>query len=440
MQTGASTTTTAGHNLKKLILPLLIGTLSVLLAVIILVFFNPLKGLFDDVFVEQDDETLGDVGFKLIWRDSENSEYRTAADTPVKMVERYFECFYTALGDKEADCTQALSNLYASSCEDLVYDLAALSSCAMRLEGSAVDLGMKSVNVHLWLKNIVPVGNDGYIITVRQSAEIIFGSLKGISSGEGIYDHTFVFEKYSGNWYITSHECGQGVWGYGQKVMNTLCGSGSPSYDMLREKLKDFRKVLPSKISAVSDLIMVKGYGALPEVQQPYNREGAMEYAKRWSNAIDETRNTEIWNDYDDDSVNFVSQCIFGGIGKMDVEGKNKWKWFDPKIDLESSDSGCSNSWFKAESFWAYCTENDHRGVCCLAGAAGGQLEKGDVVQLMLNGTAVSQVIVTDVVTDVRKNTLELLVTGHDNEYVNFPLSLIPCDSVRFIKVVGWND
>ena len=58
----------------------------------------------------------------------------------------------------------------------------------------------------------------------------------------------------------------------------------------------------------------------------------------------------------------------------------------------------------------------------------------------MMNGEAFSQVIVTDVVTDVRKNTLDFLVTGHDSEYVNFPLSLIPCDSVRFIKIVGWND
>ena len=411
-----------------------------LLAISLLVFFNPLQNFFDGVFVQQEEEPLGDVGFNLIWRESESSEYLTAAAIPVKMTERYFECFYTALGDKNADCTQTLSNLYGSSCEDLVYDLAALSSCAMRLKGSAIDLSMKSVNVHLWLKNIVPIGNDGYIISLKQSAEIVFNSLKGISSGEGIYDHTFIFEKYSGNWYITSHECSHGVWSYGVKAMNALCGSGSPSYDLLRERLKDFRKVLPSKISGLSDLITVKGYGALPAVQQPYNREGAVEYAHRWSNAIDEMRNTELWKDYDDDSVNFVSQCIYAGIDKMDVEGKNKWKWFDPKIDLESSDSGCSNSWFKAESFWIYCTENDHRGVCCLAGAAGGQLEKGDVIQLMMNGSAFSQVIVTDVVTDVNKNTLDFLVTGHDDEYVNYPLSLIPCDSARFIKVVGWND
>lgn len=427
--------------MKKLIIPVLIGTVAVLLAIAAIAFFNPFGEYFDKVFVPQEDPPLGNIGYSCIWRNSENASYSEAAAVPVKMAERYFECFYTALGDKKADCVQALSDLYASDCEDMIYDLAALYSNEMRLKGSSADLGIKTAAVHLWLKSIVPVGNNGFIISLRQSAEIIFDRLKGISSGEGIYEHTFVMEKYSGQWYITSHECGGGIWSYSVKAMNSLCGSGSPSYELLREKLGDFRKVLPSKINAVSGLITVKGYdSALPSVKRDYDREGAVEYAFRWSNALDLTRNTDSWQDYENDSVNFVSQCIFAGIGKMDTEGKNKWKWFGPKVDLESSDSGCSNSWFKPESFWIYCTENDHRGVCCLGGAAGGQLEKGDAVQLMMNGEAFSQVIVTDVVTDVRKNTLDFLVTGHDSEYVNFPLSLIPCDSVRFIKIVGWND
>lgn len=409
------------------------------MAVAMIILFNPFQNFFDKMFVQQDEPPLGNVGYNCIWRDAEKSEYSAAAATPIKMVEQFFECFYSALGDKNAECSKTLTSLYADSCEDLVYDLAALGSCEMRLKGAAIDLSIKSATVHLWLKNIVPIGSEGYIISLRQSAEIVFKNLKGISSGEGIYEHTFIIEKYSGIWYITSHECNRGAWDYGYKAMTSLCGS-NPSYELLAEKLKDYRKVLPSKIDNISELITVKGYGTLPAAEQEYNREGAVEYALRWSNALDKIRNTSPWQDYEDDSVNFVSQCIFAGIGKMDTEGKNKWKWFDAKINLETSDSGCSNSWFKADSFWIYCTENDHKGVCCLGGAAGGQLEKGDVVQLMMNDRVFSQVIITDVVTDVHKNTLDFLVTGHDSEYVNFPLSLIPCDSVRFIKIVGWND
>lgn len=427
--------------MKKIIIFILIGVVAVLLAVAAIAFFNPFQKYFDKVFVPQEEPPLGNAGCSCIWRSSDNASYSAAAEIPIKMTERYFECFYTALGDKNADCLQALSELYASGCRDMVYDLAALYSNEMRLKGSSADLSIKSAAVHLWLKNIVPVGNNGFIISLKQSAEIVFDKMKGITSGEGIYEHTFVMEKYSGQWYITSHECGGGVWSYSVKAMNSICGSSNPSYDLLREKLGDFRRVLPTKIKAVSRLITVKGYdSALPSVQQEYGREGAVEYAFKWSSALDLTRNTDSWQDYEEDGTNFVSQCIFAGIGKMDTEGKSKWKWFDPKIDLESSDSGCSNSWFKPESFWIYCTENDHRGVCCLGGAAGGQLEKGDVVQLMMSDKVFSQVIVTDVVTDVSKNTLDFLVTGHDSEYVNFPLSLIPCDSVRFIKILGWND
>ena len=70
---------------------------------------------------------------------------------------------------------------------------------------------------------------------------------------------------------------------------------------------------------------------------------------------------------------------------------------------------------------------------------SGGQLEKGDIVQLMSGDSAFASVVVTDVVTDVSGNKLDFLVTGHDSDIVNFPLSLVHCDGIRMIKILGFN-
>lgn len=425
--------------MKKHLLPILIGAVSVLLAVAVLAFFNPFNAAFDKIFSEQEELPLGDVGYSCSWLDTKGQD-TVFAEVPMKMTERYFECFYTALGDKNADCAGELSMLYGSGHESLVYDLAALSSCSTRLDGSFIDLSVKSAKVYLRLKNIIPIGKEGCIITLMQSAELVFDSLKGVSSGDGIYTHTFIFEKHSGDWYITSHECGLGVWSYARRVMNALCGGTTPSYNMLAEKLTLFQKALPSKVKATADLITAKSGGTMPSAESGYNREVSVQYALSWSNSLKRTRNEEQWHDYENDNANFVSQCIYKGFGKMDVSGANVWKWFDIKPDNKGREEGCSSSWTSAEDFWSYCTNNDYKGICALCSAAGGQMEKGDVIQLMINEKAVSQVIVTDIVTDTRKNTVELLVTGHDSEYVNYPLSLIPCDSVRFIKIIGWND
>ena len=76
---------------------------------------------------------------------------------------------------------------------------------------------------------------------------------------------------------------------------------------------------------------------------------------------------------------------------------------------------------------------------CAYAGAAGGQIEKGDIVQLVTAGVTVSQAVVTDIVTDVYGNKLDFLVCGHDSDLVSYPVSALHCDEVRFIKILGYN-
>ena len=58
----------------------------------------------------------------------------------------------------------------------------------------------------------------------------------------------------------------------------------------------------------------------------------------------------------------------------------------------------------------------------------------------MLNDAPFSQVILTEVLYDEKGNKVDFLVCGHSDELLNFPLSLLSYDGVRFIKILGYND
>lgn len=424
--------------MRKRIVVFLIAAVSVLLIISLLVFFDPFGKIFDGIFKQADNEPMGSVGYEVMWQKGEISPSGVPKEL-VRITEKYFECFYSALGDKKADSRSELVGLYADSSDDCIYDLAALSSCSKRLKGSGIDLSVSSTVVHLWTENLVPIASSGYILAVRQSAELVFKSLKGISSGEGIFLHTFVFEKKSGIWYITSHECQGGVWDYSRKTLNSICGTSSPSYDKLGDSLDVFNAAIESKIENIGKLISYKGYGSFPAAETEYNREGAVEYAFKWCSVITRRRNTQQWKDYDNDSGNFASQCIYAGLNKMDTEGSRIWKWFGDRVNYDIPDKGCSMSWSEPENFWLYCTIHESSGMVAYTDVSGGQLEKGDIVQLMSGSTAFGSVVITDVVTDVGGNKLDFLVTGHDSDIVNFPLSLVHCDGIRMIKIIGFN-
>ena len=424
--------------MKTRILALLAGLAAVTLAVLLIIYFDPFSKYFDRVFQQEEQQPLSDVSVENVWVEAEGIE---AYPELKAMIERYFDCFYSAAGQKGFDGERILENLFADSAEDCIYDLAAMRSGAARLAGAGADLSYDGILVHLRLVNIVEINRDGVIVMLSQSAEPRYNVLTGVASGEGIYLHTFIFERFTGSWMITSHSCDGGAWGYARRAMKLLCGGGEYiAYSELYEKYPLFSSGVAANAKGIAALIAAEGYGSpLPSAEIKYDRAAALEYAKKWTSVNAEMRNTELWDDYEQDGVNFVSQCIYAGVGEMDVTGSYIWKWFDSRVIYDSENSGCSTTWTQGDSFWLYCTGNSYAGLCTLTDVAGGQMEIGDVVQLMLGDEVLSQVIVTDVVTDVRGNTVELLVSGHDNDLVNYPLSMVHCDRVRMIKIVGYN-
>ena len=408
-----------------------------MLSFLMLLYFDPFGEIFDTVFQKPTEtEPLSGVSVNCVWNGESIDSYPEVRS----IIAQYFDCFYSASGQRDFDGERILEGFFANSTEDCVYDLAAMKSGAARLELTGMDLSFDSVQIRLRVKNVVEVNKDGVIIMVEQSAEPQYNVLKGIAAGEGIYLHTFIFERFSGQWMITSHSCDGGAWGYARRAMKLLCTGGDyPDYNQLYEKYPLFCSGIVPNIKGIAALTSAEGYGPLPSAEIAYNREAALEYARKWTSVNAEMRNTEVWQVYEEDSVNFVSQCIFAGVGRMDTSGNYLWKWFGPKVDYVHEDQGCSRSWGMGENFWTYCTDNNRIGLCTVTDAAGGQMEIGDVVQLMFGDSVLAEVIVTDLVTDTKGRTVDLLVSGHDDELVNYPLSAVHCDGVRFIKIIGYN-
>ena len=114
-----------------------------------------------------------------------------------------------------------------------------------------------------------------------------------------------------------------------------------------------------------------------------YNREKVYEYAKRWAYS----RNPKYYN-FDPvggDCTNFVSQCIFAGIGQMNYSKENGWYYING--------NNKSPSWTGVEFLYKFLIPNTG------AGPRGklveiNKLKIGDVIQLSFNGIIYSHSLI----------------------------------------------
>lgn len=420
--------------MKKRIILISIGVISVITAISVLLFFDPFREAFDNIFLKRENNGEVSENYQRKWYGWNEEE---ELDRIQAILNRYFDCFYSP--DAKENPAENIEDFFADSCADCIYDKAALNSVLYRQKNTLLDYTVRLSTLHLWLMNTVQINKNGYIIMVDQSSEKNYENIPDYLCGEGVYSHTFIFERTGGKWYITAHSCEKGPWKYGRDKMNSLCGSESPSYTQLYNCYPYFCSALEENFRETKELIALDNYPIPYTAETVYNRQKAVEYAQRWCSPITEVRNLNRWKDYDSDSMNFVSQCVFEGIGKMDTKGDLIWKWFDDKIEYYYEDSGRSMSWIEGENFWYYVTGNQRQGLSAVTDIGGGQLEKGDVVQLMLRDQPFSQVIVTEIIYDEKGNKADFLVCGHDDELLNFPLSLLNYDSIRLIGILGYS-
>ena len=152
-----------------------------------------------------------------------------------------------------------------------------------------------------------------------------------------------------------------------------------------------------------------------------YNREKAVAYATEWALK----RNSRYYN-FDSiggDCTNFVSQCLFSGIGVMNYSNINGWYY--------SSSSQRAPAWTSVEYFYSFLITNQGVGpfASLILPTA---IEIGDIIQLG-NGNFdfYHTLIVTNIVNE------RIFVSAHTFDAFNRPLESYSYNTIRFLHIEG---
>ncbi|MBE6542460.1 MAG: amidase, partial [Ruminococcaceae bacterium] len=106
-------------------------------------------------------------------------------------------------------------------------------------------------------------------------------------------------------------------------------------------------------------------------VTMTYDREKALEYARRW--AFGRNPLFENYSGIGGDCTNFVSQCIYAGSCVMNYTPTFGWYYISP--------TNRAPAWTGVQFFYNFITSNKEVGPYGREASAG-ELEIGDVIQL----------------------------------------------------------
>ncbi len=164
--------------------------------------------------------------------------------------------------------------------------------------------------------------------------------------------------------------------------------------------------------------------GTVFTAEYEYDRTAAAEYAEVSHG------NSAKYGSYEENDVNFCSQCLIAGGIPMDAQGDKltQWKWYGYEENNAREHSGCTKTWYERGRFWTYATENTGFGLVAQKSETA---SVGDIVQLLDNGEPFLQAIVSKVI---------------ENEYFvctdslkNIPLSTFYSGEIRILKIIGYN-
>ncbi len=155
-----------------------------------------------------------------------------------------------------------------------------------------------------------------------------------------------------------------------------------------------------------------------------YNRDKAVEYAKKWA-----LGRNPVFYDYTQiggDCTNFASQVLYAGYGEMNYKPVYGWYYIDGNRK--------SPSWTGVNELYNFLTSNRGRGPRAAEVGIDG-LEPGDLVQLDFNGDG--RFDHTPVIIDVGEYTPDtVLLAAHTNDSLNRPLSDYDYADVRFLHIL----
>lgn len=156
-------------------------------------------------------------------------------------------------------------------------------------------------------------------------------------------------------------------------------------------------------------------------VTKQYNRQNALEYARRWAYG----RNPLFFNfnGIGGDCTNFVSQCIFAGGCVMNYTPVFGWYY------ISSSDR--APAWTGVDYFFDFIVNNLDEGPYARIVQAN-EVEIGDVIQISNSeGDWYHSLIV------VGFEPNDFLIAAHSDDSLDRPLSSYPYADVRYLHIEG---
>lgn len=371
-------------------------------------------------------------------------------DAHIQLLFNFFDDWYQSLGKLRAnDITDWFYPLSAAEQENMLLNQTMLQVlCATRAERGC-DLSFKDYQYGITFTGYERLPDNRIEITLLEDSCIQFDYLDGGRSFSSGIEHTFLLTTDDkGSWRISLHEYDDDIF---TQIWERYCEKRKKLalFD-IENSPKVFEQVYDELVNAAIDdekerLKQLEQYEEGNRIpanaynwRYNYDRQAAVDYAGTWTDGEGVKRNEE-WPLYDNNSQNFISQCVFAGGIPMDCTGAQQWKWCGESVNTAQKMTGRSLSWSEVDDFYNYCKYNDGTGgIVAQVDALLCKAQPGDILQLGSFGKWNRSVIITDVIYD-GDEPVDFLVASNSADHIAYPVSAYPYSAMRLIKIYGYN-
>ena len=344
------------------------------------------------------------------------------------LLQRFMDGYYQALARLQAP--EGMDGLFAS-------DAAAQQSLAgltwqlgLRTLTEGADYSLVSWQYRLRCTAARQEADGSVTVQAQEDNTQIFAQTPGTESRQYGVHHSFTLTPGPEGWRIAAHSSFDALY------LTTIRQGGWE--DLEARYAAAVPAFLEANRAAAAALGAQREAGPLPSADHPYDRQAALDYARRYTAA----RNP-AWDDYagmGGNCQNYVSQCLYAGGIPMDTTGAAVWKWFDGTVANDTTAAGRSSSWSGVDEFLAYAEGNTGYGLAAQTGAPYLTGQPGDLIQMGENGSWRHVVIISQTVTDESGQTIDYLVHSNTSNLENWPASLYGYPQRLLTRIAGWND
>lgn len=200
----------------------------------------------------------------------------------------------------------------------------------------------------------------------------------------------------------------QNITGFGNSIFDETLNANNDeiSQNTKNEMLNEFKDNFTTELEQHNNEIKLEQQYATAKVANTYDGADASRYALKY--ALDYNKNYADFNSSGGDCTNFISQCLkAGGISQHIGTAYSGDCWF------YKTSTNRSSTWTGAEQFRKYITGSSSK--IKMSVSDWGNVENGDIIQLMSGGNAYHSLIISGVAYSSSGRS-DLLVCCHSTD------------------------